>query len=137
MKDLYRRLEIEPTATADEISAAIEKLPEAKARGSILLDSEKRELYDRAHATLKLIARLRFNLDLDMHDSWFIQQYPDFAIMPKPKLTDGATQSALQPEAPAKGVKRRRKRQRNGTNWLLAVLILLIAAGAVILLLNR
>ena len=137
MRDLYRRLELEPTATAEEISAALEKLPKGKPGASILLDEEKRELYDRTHATLKLIARLRFNLDLDKSDTWFLHEFPDFAIMPKPKLGAGAARSAPREEKPVQDRKRRRKSRQNGTNWLLVVLILLIAAGAAILLLNR
>ena len=127
MKDLYHKLEVEPTATRDEIAAAFEQQPELKAYSAILLDDEKRPLYDQVHKTLKTIGTLRFRLDLDKSDTWFIQRYPDFAIMPKPKL------GAVSREPPAAPKSRDKPKRRAGTRagWLLPLLILLIVAVAI------
>jgi hypothetical protein len=127
MKDLYRKLELEPTATRDEIVAALEQQPELEAYSAILLDDEKRSQYDQVHRALKMIATLRFRLDLDKNDTWFIQRYPDFAIMPKPKLSEA-------PREPSAAPKSRDKRKRRGdtrAGWLLPLLILLIVVAAI------
>jgi hypothetical protein len=124
MKDLYHKLEVEPTATRDEIAAAFEQQPELEAYATILLDDEKRPLYDQVHKTLKTIGTLRFRLDLDKSDTWFIQRYPDFAIMPKPKVSEV-------PREPPAAPKTRDKRRAPRAWWLLPLVILLIVAAAI------
>ena len=130
MKDLYHKLEVEPTATRDEIAAAFEQQPELKAYSTILLDDEKRPLYDQVHKTLKTIGTLRFRLDLDKTETWFIQRYPDFAIMPKPKLSEVTREPQAAPKSRDKR-KGRGGRFGNRAGWLLPLLILLIVAAAI------
>jgi hypothetical protein len=127
MKDLYHKLELEPAATREEIAAAFEKRPELKAYSTILLDDEKRELYDQVHKTLKMIGALRFRLDLDKSDSWFIHRHPDFATMPKPKLGEVHREAPRPPKTPPP----RRRRLNNLSGWLLPLVILLIVAAAI------
>ena len=130
MKDLYKHLKLDPTATREEIAATLDGLPELKAAAGILLDPDKKESYDRAYATLKMIASLRFRLDLDKSDSWFIRKYPDFAIMPKPRLSESAAQEPPEPEPPV-GQQRRGRRGQSRYAWLLPIVILLIIVAAV------
>ena len=132
MRDLYRRLALERSASPEEIRAALENLPEMKPYSAVLLDEERRAAYDRVHATLKMIALLRFRLDLDKSDNSFIQRYPDFAIMPKPVASEAA-QEASGDQGRDETLQRRDKRRRNGQRWLLPLLLSLIVIGAIVL----
>jgi curved DNA-binding protein CbpA len=135
MRDLYRRLALERSASPEEIRAALERLPDMKSYSAILLDEERRAVYDRAHNTLKMIALLRFRLGLDESDNSFIQRYPDFAIMPKP-VTSSATQESSGHQGPDKTTQRRDRTRRNGQRWLLPLLLSLIVIGAIVLFLH-
>jgi hypothetical protein len=56
MKDLYRKLGIESGASREAIESALESCPDlADDHAPVLLDPEKREVYDEAHAALKAI----------------------------------------------------------------------------------
>lgn len=79
MKDLYRKLDIDPKASAEELAAALQNRPDLSEYTAVLLDEKKRAGYDRTHATLKTIGVLRHKLALDSGDSWFLEHYPDFA----------------------------------------------------------
>ncbi len=80
MKDLYSKLGIDRGASAKEVQAALEIKPELSDYAMILLDTEKRALYDSTHSTLKMIGELRFRLGLDSGRSWFLEHCPDFAF---------------------------------------------------------
>jgi len=79
MKDLYRKLGIDPKASNQEVAAALELKPEMSKYATILRDEEKRTGYNQAHATLNAIGILRHRLGLDSGDSWFLENCPDFA----------------------------------------------------------
>jgi len=79
MKDLYRNLDIDPGASAEELAAALQNRPDLSEYAPVLLDEKKRAGYDRTHAILKTIGVLRHKLSLDSGDSWFLENYPDFA----------------------------------------------------------
>lgn len=132
MKDLYRKLEIEPAATKDEIAAALEAHPDLQAYSAILLDEDKRSRYDRVHDVLKVIGTLRFKLGLDKSDTWFITHYSDFAIMPKPVYV-GATKEAESDEAAKAGDGKKRGKKW----WLFALVAALIVAAIVLVLTSR
>jgi len=132
MRDLYRKLGLEPTATRDEIAAALEKHPELEAYSAILLDDDRRSLYDRSHHVLKLIGTLRFRLDLDKSDTWFIERHSDFAIMPKPKFTS-APQETAGDGAAASGTRGNGKKGRRTRRWLVALVAALVVATAIVL----
>lgn len=134
MRDLYRKLELEPTANRDEIAAALEKHPELKAYSGILLDEDRRLLYDRSHQVLKLIGTLRFRLDLDKSDTWFIERHSDFAIMPKPVFAS-APQEPATTEASGAGTRGRGRKGRRTGRWLLALVAVLVVAAAIVLIL--
>lgn len=79
MKDWYYRLGIDQGASSTEVAAALDLKPELSACAEILLDDEKREGYDEAHATLTAIGVMRHSLGLDSGDSWFLENCADFA----------------------------------------------------------
>lgn len=79
MKDFYSALSIAPDASEREVEAALEAHPEMSAYSVILLSSEKRALYNRAHTTLEMIGKLRHRLRIDTGKSWFVDNCPDFA----------------------------------------------------------
>jgi len=98
MKDLYRKLGIEPGASIAEVREALDKSPKLDEFAAILLDEEKREGYDEAHAALRAIGVMRHQLGLDSGDTWFVENYPDFA----PRLILYKTSTfPRQPEAAA------------------------------------
>lgn len=130
MRDLYRKLEIERSASKDEIAAALREHPELAAYSAVLLDEERRALYDRVHNTLKMVGTLRFRLDLDKSDARFIRSYPDFAIMPKPALGSRPEESGSN-ESTGQGSRRRKGRARK--RWLYAVLAAIVLAAAAFL----
>ena len=124
MKDLYRKLDIKPTASKDEIAAALDQHPDLQVYSSILLDDDRRSQYDRVHGVLKAIGTLRFKLDLDKNDTWFITRYRDFAIMPKPAFVSAAQETADDEAAKARGGEKRGKKW-----WLIALVAVLLAAA--------
>ena len=97
MKDLYARLGIERGASAAEVQAALEIKPELSDYATILLNTEKRALYDTTHSTLKMIGALRLRLGLDSGPSWFLKNYLDFA--PTQKLARASQNPANQTKA--------------------------------------
>jgi hypothetical protein len=80
VKDLYSRLGIDRKAGAEEVQAALELKPGLRDDATVLLDMQKRALYDSTHSTLKLIGELRFRLGLDTGPSWFLEHCPDYAF---------------------------------------------------------
>jgi len=67
MRNLYARLSLTPTASADEIKAAIAACPHAELRfdaAAVLLHADRRRTYDHLHATLTMIGGLRASLGL-------------------------------------------------------------------------
>jgi hypothetical protein len=118
MKDFYAKLGIDQGATQSEVAAALQSRPELSACSSILLNGEKRAVYDRAHMALKAIGQLRHKLGLDSGDSWFLQNCADYVprqrsavTVEKPVAAAGnpaprqapseAAQSAIAPARPA------------------------------------
>jgi hypothetical protein len=80
VKDLYSKLGIDRGASAGEVQAALELKPGLKDDATVLLNTQKRALYDSTHSTLKLIGELRFRLGLDTGPSWFLEHCPDYAF---------------------------------------------------------
>jgi hypothetical protein len=96
MRDLYRKLGVDPDANRDAVAAALDRNPELGKYAAILLDDGKRAEYDEAHAALRAIGTLRQKLGLDTGDTWFLEKYPDFA----PRfILEKATASAKPPPA--------------------------------------
>jgi len=95
MKDLYRNLGIDPNASREEVTAALELKPDMNECAPILLDEEKRTAYNQARGTVKTIGILRHRLNLDSEDSWFLKDSPDFA----PRLQQLKKAQAIQEPA--------------------------------------
>ena len=87
MKDLYARLGVDQGASQSEVSAALQSRPELADCSPILLNVEKRALYDRAHTALKAIGQLRHKLGLDSADSWFLQNCADYVPRQRAAIT--------------------------------------------------
>lgn len=112
MKDLYARLGIKTDATAGEIAAAGQASPEAGDCARILANRAQREVYDRAYSTLKSIGVLRHHLGLDSGESWFLNQYPDFA--PRARSAVARVKPAVaQPEATTSEAAQARTNQKS------------------------
>jgi len=79
MKDLYRKLGVNKAATHAELEEAFRQNRDLADYASILLNEQKRAVYDRAHSALTMIGALRQRLDLDSDGSWFVEQHADFA----------------------------------------------------------
>lgn len=88
MRDYYRRLDIPPKYTNDEetindIRNEIETnlsstKPDIEAAKIILLDPNKKIVYDRTHSTLTLIGQLRALLDINDRPYWKPSKFNDF-----------------------------------------------------------
>ncbi len=139
MKDLYFHLGINPKSSAGEVAAALDLKPEMRVYAPILLHEKQRSLYDRTHATLSSIGRLRQRLGLDSGDSWFLQNCPDFS--PKLRSKRPSQKSAeVSPQAsppeklhnvPArKGVKTKPPAR---TKWLVPVALAITAIVLLVL----
>ena len=139
MKDLYLRLGINENASAEQIATAVELTPESDEYSLILLNKQRRPVYDRAHATLRSIGMLRQNLDLYSGDSWFEKRYQDFVpgrraavIRPRP----GKAQSAeTKPEntLEVRAHEAVKAKPPSRSKWLVPVLLAI--AGLVLLVL--
>lgn len=139
MNDLYFRLNIDPNASAEEITAALALKPEMSACSSILLDEEKRSVYDRAHATMSAIGLLRHRLGLNAADSWFVQNYPNFVPRLRPSMPRGEPAEVKPEQAPPEQV--HKAQQLEGFDaaapehyrWLIPVLLGIIAVSCLVL----
>lgn len=102
MKDLYARFKIDREASTAVLSGKLKDLSEAKPYAPVLLNEEKRALYDRTHATLKAIGLLRHRLGLDSDSSWFVENCPDFSVGFGPSMSVPAAgeSAAAQPPRP-------------------------------------
>lgn len=138
MNDLYFRLNIDPNASAEEIAAALALKPEMSACSSILLDAEKRSVYDRTHATLSAIGLLRHRLGLNSIDPWFLQNYPHFGPRPRPSTPRGESAEVEPEQALPEQV--HKQQQLKGVDsapdryrWLVPVLLGIIAVSCLVL----
>lgn len=142
MKDLYAKLGIEPTASAEEVSAALQRNPGLSDYSAILQSPGKRAIYDGTHATVKAIGTLRYRLGLDAGPSWFLENYPDFA--PGLKAVARAARAAAEPaQAPARQARVVQAREEvkakpvRGRKWLVPVAASIVAAIVLVLFLTR
>jgi hypothetical protein len=100
MKDLYAKLGIDQGASQSEVAAALQCRPELSACSPILLNVEKRAMYDRAHMALKAIGQLRHKLGLDSGDSWFLQNCADYVPRQRSAVTAEKPAAAIGNSAP-------------------------------------
>jgi curved DNA-binding protein CbpA len=85
MKDYYSRLDLPVTATKREIEAELPAMGDATMRRNarfVLLDPERRLVYDQCHRALRQIAFLRANLGLNRAPFWKLSDCDDFNSEP-------------------------------------------------------
>lgn len=73
MRDHYRLLGLQPSATAEELAVCLGGAPrdaEHDEAREVLLDPERRAAYDRSHANLRALTRVRARLDLESGPRW-------------------------------------------------------------------
>ncbi|MGD2129690.1 MAG: hypothetical protein PVJ33_13970 [Lysobacterales bacterium] len=102
MKDLYRELGLSRNATSEEIAEALKQHADLADYAKVLLNEQKRVVYDRAHAAVTSIGTLRQRLGLDKESSWFVENYADFSPAAR-QAPQAATESTSAPPAPATG----------------------------------
>lgn len=142
MKDLYAELGVAFGASDAQLAASLVQTPENSAQVAILLNPQKRKIYDRAHTTLKAIGTLRHRLGLDAGESWFLERYSDFSppsnaavFSAKPA---GGNRAAAMDKASHKAPPRltaTAKRSVRPRQWPVPILLGLIGLVVVILLL--
>lgn len=85
MRNLYIRLGIAPSASEQEIKAAIARCTNSAVKSDgleVLLDPSRRRNYDRVHRTLCDIGTLRAHLGLSHGDNWDCPQSEDYSAEP-------------------------------------------------------
>lgn len=85
MRDLYKRLGLDPRAGEVEITAAIERCEHTALRAdahTVLEVGSRREEYDALHTTLSEIGRLRTRLGLTHAPYWRDGPADDFSLPP-------------------------------------------------------
>ena len=80
MRDLYKQLCVPETAAAGDVRAAVAAADPAtrEAAEYILLDPDRREVYDRNRRVVSTIGRLRANLGLNLTRFWSRARFADF-----------------------------------------------------------
>lgn len=85
MRNLYFRLGIDPSASDQEIKAAIERCPNQTVKedgAEVLLNPSRRPNYDRVHRILCDISTLRAHLGLNHGNNWGSPESDDFSVKP-------------------------------------------------------
>jgi hypothetical protein len=96
MKDLYKRLNITPTAFAPEIREALSGIRDEDLRKrteGILLQPKRRQVYDKNHDLLSKISELRANLGVNHGEFWGSGDFSDFTT--EPTQTDTETEKLV------------------------------------------
>ena len=123
MKDLYKRLGVEPTTADAEIRRAVANV-DAMTRAAvehILLVSRRRIVYDRNHRVLTTIGQLRGRLALGLRPFWSHGHHQDFAQpFVAPQRTD--PMSAMN----GAGASRRHRRMSTGLLWSLLIAVVIV-----------
>jgi hypothetical protein len=136
MKDLYRRLGLDESAPEAVVRAALAACNDADTRaaaGHILLDPDRRAVYDRNRRVLAAIGNLRAHLGLNLTRFWPRSRFGDFTV-------DLAPPAAARPAddpmriAWAFGVLGRNGRTVRRRRWVAAMIcivaiLVLLAAG--------
>jgi len=140
VNDLYGKLSVNKAATQAELAEALGRNKHLAAYASVLLNEQKRAVYDRAHSTLTTIGALRQRLGLDSDNSWFVEQYADFspaARRQRPATAESSGASAVRPSSPSATTPDRASMSTPGARRVgrgsLIVLVLAAAALAAIL----
>ena len=139
MKDLYKQLGVSDTGGEVDIRAALgSSAPELReAAEFILLDPNRRAVYDRNRRVLLTVGHLRAHLGLNLSRFWPRSRFADFTVDLSPLPTGGAGRptdpmkmawafGVEPPDAAAPGRRRRR-------TFILAAAMVLVAAALIAL----
>ena len=88
MKDLYKRLNIDSSASSEEIRQALAEVSDPRIREQvekILLRRDRRVVYDRNHRVLMQISELRHRLSLYDKECWASGAFGDFTSIADPE----------------------------------------------------
>lgn len=82
MKDLYKRLGVDAACTEAELKAALARADgeTCEAARYILLDPDRRAVYDRNRRVLSIIGQVRGNLGLNLTSFWPATRFGDFTV---------------------------------------------------------
>jgi hypothetical protein len=139
MKDLYRQLGLDSSASRAEIAAALQARPEPGVTAEVLLNDSRRAVYNRAASTIQSIGILRHRLGLDNDQTWFVQNCPDFAprlhtrkyVAPEQANTASASAEATATEpgkSTAAVAATPTPDSRKSKSWLKAALVIFVLA---------
>ena len=81
MIDLYKRIGLTPDASVAELRSRLTTITNQRVKRAvqeILLDPERREVYDRNHRTVRMIGQLRANMGLSQGANWLASNASDF-----------------------------------------------------------
>lgn len=149
MKDLYLELGIDQQASEADIAASTTSNAGLGDSAALLLDPQRRAVYDSTYTTLKTIGELRHRLGMDANDSWFIENHPDFVpslkqarsklrasdIASKAETPDAKEAVSDVPAAPAPNA--RKESGPGKSTRILGILVVVVIAAALLMLALR
>ncbi|GAA5173215.1 hypothetical protein [Modicisalibacter zincidurans] len=121
MRDLYKRLEIEPSADDASIGAAIEACDNSALKAdaaAVLRVGARREAYDGLHGMLSELGRLRARLGLTHGAYWRGDVANDFSLAPD--LAQSRHDELIAKLDAAMAAQATLRHQRRRMPWLLA-----------------
>ncbi len=83
MRDLYKKIGLNPSSSIDSIEASFEKIKNQNIKndvGTVLLNNNNKMHYDQVHKVLTNIGKLRSQLGLNYGDNWNGTEANDFTI---------------------------------------------------------
>ena len=119
MRNFYRTLRISPFSDHETIRRVVKTSRVSPEIEAILLDANRRRIYDRAWNCLSVIAQLRANLDLNGSAHWK-RNHSDFSVdsdgyLPlMTQLINSARQDQEKGEKPSESAKKDSSRTRKG-----------------------
>lgn len=135
MKDLYKQLGVPDSADDGTIRAALAGAdpPTRESAEFILLDPDRREVYDRNRRVLATIGRLRANLGLNLTRFWPRGRFGDFTIDLTPPPPSGRRRY-IDPMAMAWafGVKPPRPDRKPRRVWIIGAVAVLAITAAIL-----
>ena len=129
MRDLYKRLELPPDATENQVLNRLAAVDDEtrEAATLVLLDSRRRVIYDRNHRVLSTIGTLRSHLAMNLKPFWARSGCGDFS-----QAFMTPAQNGIDPLAVIRAAGGRRRIHRDARAWVIAVMLLLAIVAAAI-----
>jgi hypothetical protein len=128
MKDLYKRLNLDPAATPQDIRAALGSAADEPTRAAaqfILLSPRRRAVYDRNHRVLSTIGQLRGRLALGLRPFWSHGHHHDFTVPFSPTAPSSADPFSVI-NAAGQATRQRRRWPTARSAWIILAIAMLI-----------